>query len=140
LFEQLESFAAMAIIEGIKIRTPRDIKFRQFYWNQTDHKDRTRFAELSAFSGLVTQGLKAGGKFGTFPIMMPAVKDDSLEATVLRSMGQGLTLNAHQALYFYFHPGSKCTKTAVDNILMKLGKTIDEGEYGNVTNKGVKVR
>ena len=70
LFEQLESFAALAIIEGIKIRLPRDPKvFRQFSWFQKTHKDRSRFPELSAFSGLVTQGYCANGKFGTFPIM-----------------------------------------------------------------------
>ena len=70
LFEQLESFAALAIIEGIKIRLPRDPKkFRQLSWFQKTHKDRSRFPELSAFSGLVTQGHCANGKFGTFPIM-----------------------------------------------------------------------
>ena len=140
MFEQLESFAALAIIEGIKIRTPRDTEFSQFYWNQTNHKERTRFAELSAFSGLVTQGFYADRKFGTFPIMMPIASDDSLEGTALRTMGQGLRLDAHQALYFYFHPGTKATGSAVDNILMRTGTTIDEGQYGNVKNKGVKVR
>ena len=127
LFEQLESFAALAIMEGIKIRSPRDTEFSQFYWTQTGHKDRSRFVELSVFSGLVTQGVCANEKFGTFPIMIPAMKDGSLQATALRTMGLGLRLNAHQALYFHFYPG---VIKRVSYRMLKTGPTPDAGHYG----------